>query len=243
MQTWKIGSLAKATGLTVRTLHHYHQVGLLSPSQRTAAGHRVYGEADVARLQQIVSLRSLGFGLEDIRAVLAGSELSPLRILELHASRLRDRIRTQQRLADRLDAVAAGLRTAGHVSADQLIHAIEEITTVDKYFTPEQQEQLASRREQIGDERIREVEAAWPRLIAEVEAEMERGTDPADPAVQALAKRWMGLVQEFTGGDPGIFRSAGQMWQNESRVGPFDAGHMRELIAYISRANAAGASA
>lgn len=49
-QAWKVGALARAAGLTVRTLHHYDHIGLLSPSARTGAGHRLYSEADVARL-------------------------------------------------------------------------------------------------------------------------------------------------------------------------------------------------
>ena len=46
----KVGTLAKKTGLTIRTLHHYEEIGLLSPSHRTASGQRLYGAEDVARL-------------------------------------------------------------------------------------------------------------------------------------------------------------------------------------------------
>jgi MerR family transcriptional regulator, thiopeptide resistance regulator len=52
-QAWKVGTLAKATGLTVRALHHYDHIGLLSPSRRTAAGHRLYTADDVAGLYRI----------------------------------------------------------------------------------------------------------------------------------------------------------------------------------------------
>ena len=239
MRTWKVGELAKATGLTVRTLHHYDEIGLLSPSHRTAAGHRMYAEGDVQRLQQIVSLRSLGFALDDVRGVLEGRELMPIQIVRMHADRLRQQIRTQQRLVERLDAVAAGLDKAEHVSADELIHLIEETTMFDKYYTPEQLDQLAARREQVGEARIAEVEAEWPRLMAEVRAEMDRGTDPSDPRVQELARRWTGLVREFTGGDPGIARSLNNLYQNEQSVMGMDVGPMREMGAYIARASAA----
>ena len=64
---WKVGELAERTGLTVRTLHHYDAIGLLSPSGRTGSnhgsGHRLYTAADVARLQQILSLKMLGFSI------------------------------------------------------------------------------------------------------------------------------------------------------------------------------------
>jgi DNA-binding transcriptional MerR regulator len=61
--TWKVGELAERTGVSVRTLHHYDEIGLLSPPWRTEVGHRLYSVRDILRLQQIRSLRALGFGL------------------------------------------------------------------------------------------------------------------------------------------------------------------------------------
>src|SRR5215471_16930299 len=78
-RTWKVGALAKATGLTVRTLHHYDNIGLLHPSARLAGGHRLYDADDVARLYRIIRLRQLGFPLSQVAEVLAAPEwqLSP----------------------------------------------------------------------------------------------------------------------------------------------------------------------
>ena len=59
----KVGELARSSGVSVRTLHYYDEIGLLRPSQQTATGHRLYSRADVVRLQQIRSLRSLGLPL------------------------------------------------------------------------------------------------------------------------------------------------------------------------------------
>ena len=144
---WKVGQLAKQTGTTVRTLHHYDEIGLLSPSRRTAAGHRLYGDDDVARLQQIASLRGLGFPLESIRELLDDRRMSPLEIVRMHADRVREQVRTQQRLVERLDALAAGLGTGRPVSAQELILTIEEINMFEKYYTPEQLDYLQQRRE------------------------------------------------------------------------------------------------
>ena len=74
---WKIGELARRTGLTVRTLHHYDEIGLLSPAERSDGGHRVYDEADVQRLYRIVSLRSLGFPLDAIAQALDSQAFDP----------------------------------------------------------------------------------------------------------------------------------------------------------------------
>src|SRR5205809_357472 len=77
MGMWQVGELARATGLTVRTLHHYDGIGLLVPSARNHAGHRRYTDSDVRRLHQIVALRGFGLGLAEIREVLDVSGPDP----------------------------------------------------------------------------------------------------------------------------------------------------------------------
>nr|MBX2819365.1 MerR family transcriptional regulator [Rhodothermaceae bacterium] len=72
----KVGALAKKTGLTVRTLHYYEEIGLLFPAGRSEKGYRLYGMVEVQRLQSILSLQQLGFALEDIRQVLDHEEYS-----------------------------------------------------------------------------------------------------------------------------------------------------------------------
>ena len=66
----RVGELARITGVSVRTLHHYGEVGLLPPPARNRAGHRVYGAQHVARLQQILVLKQLGLGLSQIKKIL-----------------------------------------------------------------------------------------------------------------------------------------------------------------------------
>ena len=85
----------------------------------------------------------------------------------------------------------------------------------EKYYTKEQHDSLKKRAEELGQDKIRDAEAEWPKLIASVRAEMEKGTDPKDPRVLALAKRWNELVLQFTGGDPGITQSLKNFYQGE----------------------------
>jgi len=68
--SYSVGQVAGFTGVTVRTLHHYDEIGLLSPSGRSMAGYRVYDESDLQRLQQILFYRELGFALEEIATIL-----------------------------------------------------------------------------------------------------------------------------------------------------------------------------
>src|SRR5205807_7712286 len=152
----KVGELAKRTGLTVRTLHHYDAIGLLKPSLHTEAGHRLYTAADVARLQQVISLRQLGLSLEEVRNCLDRPGFSPMELIRLHVARLREQIELQRGLCERLEAIAGRLRAAETVSADELLHTIEVMTMMDRYYTPEQQESLKKRAEQMGPERVRQ---------------------------------------------------------------------------------------
>ena len=101
----KVGALAARTGLSVRTLHHYDEIGLLRPSRRTAAGHRLYAMREVERLHMIASLRQLGLSLEEIRVSLDGSTYSLERVLELQVDRLRGEIQRQSRLVERLEGL------------------------------------------------------------------------------------------------------------------------------------------
>lgn len=234
----KVGELARRTGISVRTLHFYDEIGLVRPAGRTEGGHRVYGSAEVERLQQVSSLRALGMPLGEIRELL-DTEPSLLAVVELHADRLRAQVDATQRIVQRLDGIAALLRANGQVKTDRLIAMMEAMNMAEKYYSDEQLEWLRKRREEIGAERISEVEAAWPRLMAEVRAKMETGVDPADPAVQALMVRWRGLVAEFTGGDPDIARSLQSFFDNEDTM-PSGEAIDRELFAYVGRAMQAG---
>src|ERR687885_1099790 len=92
---WRVGELARRTGVSVRTLHYYEEIGLLSPSRRTEAGHRLYTAGDIVRLQKIKSLRYLGLTLEEIRDCLDRPDFSVRRVIELHLSRLREQIEVQ----------------------------------------------------------------------------------------------------------------------------------------------------
>jgi DNA-binding transcriptional MerR regulator len=234
----KVGELARRTGLSVRTLHHYDDLGLLSPSLRTAAGYRLYTPEDVARLQRILSLRQLGFSLEEIKRCIDEPDFSPLRVLELRLARAREQLALQQELCQRLEALTTQLRAAETPSVDQLLQTIEVMTMFEKYYTPEQLQELEARRQTLGEDAIRQVQEEWPQLIARMRAEMDKGSDPASEPVQKLAQRWGELIRAFTGGNPGIEKSLSTMYQQEPNAGA-QFGLDAQLFAYVNRAMAA----
>jgi DNA-binding transcriptional MerR regulator len=91
-EDYTVGVVAGLTGVSVRTLHHYDQTGLLQPGQRNAAGYRMYSPEDLQRLQRILFYRELGFGLEAIAAILADSESTNRDHLQRQRQLLADRI-------------------------------------------------------------------------------------------------------------------------------------------------------
>ncbi|MGY1808712.1 MerR family transcriptional regulator [Blastococcus sp. SYSU D00669] len=95
-----VGEVAALAGVTVRTLHHYDRIGLLSPSERTAAGYRRYTPSDLDRLHQVLVYRELGFPLEEIATLLDDPAADPVAHLRRQLALLRDRLeRTQQMVA------------------------------------------------------------------------------------------------------------------------------------------------
>jgi DNA-binding transcriptional MerR regulator len=241
---WKVGELAQRTGLSVRTLHYYDEIGLLRPSLHTEAGHRLYTAADVARLQQVLSLRQLGFSLEEVRDCLNRPDFSPLEVIRLHVARLREQIELQRGLCERLEGLAAYFRPAGDVSADAFLRTIEVMTMIENYYTPEQMKYLKKRREQLGEERMQQGPALWAELYEAVHVEMEKGTDPADPKAQELEKRRQALVNEFSGGDPGIEQSLKRLWTEQGDKLCAQYGYDPKLLEYLGKvAEAAKGSA
>ena len=95
-----VGEVAALAGITVRTLHHYDRIGLLSPSERTAAGYRRYTPADLDRLHRVLVYRELGFSLEEVATLLDDPDADPAVHLRRQHRLLRDRLeRTQAMVA------------------------------------------------------------------------------------------------------------------------------------------------
>jgi hypothetical protein len=160
-----------------------------------------------------------------------------LQSIDRHIRGLRRRIEHEAQLCRRLEETAARLRRRQKPSIDEIVHTIEGVVMSEKYFTPEQQEWVKARRGEVGEARIREVEAEWPVLIAEVRQHMESGTPPDDPRVLALAARWTALVEEFTNGNLGIAKSVATMYKHEPSV-QRKTGIDAAMMEYISRAGA-----
>lgn len=135
-RNWKVGELAKLTGLTIRTLRFYDQISLFSPSHHTASGHRLYTEADIARLHQILSLKQLGLPLDDIKAVLADERISLFEILSHQIGRIRQTMLAQQKLLQELEHVAGLMQRRKSLTIDDFTKLLAMMRiSHQKYFS------------------------------------------------------------------------------------------------------------
>jgi DNA-binding transcriptional MerR regulator len=210
---WKIGELARIAGVTVRALHHYDSVGLLVPSERTRSGHRLYSAADVERLYRLLALREVGLPLEEIGPLL-DSEDGIGDTVKRHLGRVEQQLGALEQMRLRLTRLLAAI-DGDEDSTQHLLDAMEAMKMFEKYYTPEQLEQLEQRRNELGEDRIKAVEQEWREIYAKLADLRGRGVDPAAPEAQAVGHRAGELIQMFTGGDPGITESLRRMYQQE----------------------------
>ena len=206
-EAMKIGELAKQTGLSIRTLHYYDEIGLLCPSHRNDIGHRLYSDEDIIRLQQILSLRQLGFTLKEIRECLENPDFSLSQVINLHRDKMREQIALSHTLLERLNGVARELETTESVAVENLIQVMETITMSEQYFTQEQQEIIESR--------FQDVEPEWQELITRAQVEMSKGTDLNSPSVQELARIWQWSMKSLIRGDRTLYESLVKTYQQQ----------------------------
>ncbi|MCV2366592.1 MerR family transcriptional regulator [Roseateles oligotrophus] len=242
---YTVGDLAKRCGLTVRALHHYEKLGLLTPSGRSEAGYRLYNEADVLRLHRLLAYRHSGLALKQIGVLLEAENPPLLEVLNRHIAEVERNLGRQQRLLRALKSVAerAAQNEAGGSEpgvSEHLLATMGMMQRYEKYFNEDDFARLERRRVALGPEALRASEAEWPALIKAVHEEMARGTEPASARVRALVARWQALMAQFTGDDAEVRAKFQTMWANEPLM-QRDTGVTPELIAYL-RASAGAAS-
>ena len=129
-QSLSVGEVARLSGVTIRTLHHYDEIGLLSPSARSAAGYRLYSDADVDRLQQILFYRELDFPLDEVKAIVD----DPAMDVVSHLRRQRELLQSRgERVAAMVQAIDRALeaRTMGReMSAEEKLEIFLDLPHV-----------------------------------------------------------------------------------------------------------------
>lgn len=195
-----VGELARRTGVTVRALHHYDELGLVRPSARSAAGYRLYTDADVLRLHEVMILRELGLPLAEIGAVLASPAHDRAAVLRRHRAAL---VARRDRLDGAIAAIDRTLTTRGAAMSP------DEMTELFDGFDPAAHAEEAEARwgdtdayRESARRTARYGAAEWEAIKTESDAIYRRlaelhaaGAAPDDPRVRAAvldhrAHRW-----------------------------------------------------
>ena len=198
--TYRAGEFAALSGVSVRTLHHYDQIGLLRPSGRTRSGHRLYTEKDLLHLQQILALRYLGFSLEQIGRLLTRPDYDVVASLRAQRDVLQERIDQLQDMGATLERLLCLLEVNGTWDPSLVARATQDASkALAQGGSKMDNEQMMKRFEELGQQlrpgEREEIESGWSELIAEVEANLH--LDPASPEAGALAERWNALRSEL----------------------------------------------
>lgn len=195
-----VGELARMTGLTVRALHHYDAIGLVRPSQRTAAGYRLYDDGDVRRLYQVLMYRELGLPLDAIAAALDDADGAD-ELLRQHRDAL---VAKRARLDAMIAELDARLTRGGPMTADDwkamfdgFDPSVYEAEVKERWGETDAYEESARRARAYGKD-------DWARYQAEARANGERlialmraGAAVTDPAVQAAVDEHRLLIERW----------------------------------------------
>jgi DNA-binding transcriptional MerR regulator len=244
---YRASEFARAAGVTVRALHHYDRIGLLKPARRTASGYRLYGERDFARLQQIVTLKFIGFPLKQIKDVLERDPFDLRTALRLQREILVEKGRRLSRAvraieeAERAIASGAGPGRAAFAKIIEVIEMQDNTDWMMNYYSEEARRKIGERAAAMGPEGLEQSQRDWAALIAEVNEAARAGVDPASERAQSLAARWQALIEAFTGRDPEVEAGLKKLYSDEANwPATFQKPYGDDAGSFISAAKAAG---
>lgn len=213
---WRVGELAAEAGVTVRTLKHYEQSGLMRPGGRTRGGHRLYDEADVERLYRIRACRAVGLSLAEIQVVLKDpGELAA--VLRAHLAQVEVELARLGQLRDRLRVLTDG----EPARPDALLETMHAMSVVERHVEPDSR---------AGAE-------LWGPLAEALREHMDRGRPVDDPRVRAIATRARARIREVAGGDARVEAALARL-RASGGAGPL-VGWDADLMRYLDQALAA----
>lgn len=235
MKLLRIGEIAKKAGVSVRTLHHYDEIGLLRPGHVNNVGHRFYNAIDIERLEQIVFMKSLGFSLDEISACLANKHSNFSHALSIQEQVIAQKIASLNKVSGLLRFMLARLKNKESTDTKELFFLIKEINDMEHSFTPEQLKKLQERYEKY-PEKAREVEQAWPILFKQFEEAMKAGLDPSCKEVQKLAEQAQIYIDLFTGQDKEIEARLDQAYEQNQENALKTWGVSKEVFEFATQA-------
>ncbi|RNL88044.1 MerR family transcriptional regulator [Sinomicrobium pectinilyticum] len=248
MKYHSVKKLAGIAGVSVRTLHYYDHIGLLKPSVRTAAGYRMYGEAALLRLQQILFYRELGFKLEEIREVLDDPEFDLLQALKVHKERLASEKKRLNALMATIDKTMYHLKNRKMMKPEDLYKGLPREQA--EIWRKEAMEKWPGQVEHAEKQLLKMDKASFQALQDGFKANTQKllqlsDRNPADVEVQSEIRKHYGYIMRFWGSpkttNAEAYKGLGDLYvQDEryTRVGgkpnPVFAEFLREAMHYFA---------
>lgn len=201
------GEAARISGLTIRTLQHYDNIGVLPASGRTEGGRRYYTESDMLKLEHVVFYRGLGFSLEQIKGRLLGREMdeSENNLLNTQKFILYNQVYSIQNSIAAIEGcqeiIGAGKTPPWSLLATfmQSLSAVDVAEWGDYEFSDEQTEIFKEHMPSLDD--VMDFYNTWKRLSIKAAAFHAAGVQPHEPIANALAKDWLDMADKATGGN------------------------------------------
>ncbi|NEX63936.1 MerR family transcriptional regulator [Noviherbaspirillum galbum] len=225
----KVGELARRTGLTVRTLHHYDEIGLLRPSARSGAGYRLYDLDDIERLHRIQALRQLDIPLAEIAALLQSDSADLGTVIDRQIAALEQQAERALLLRDRLASLRRLVHLKDEANVGDWLDTLAMMAVYDRYFTPEELQRLRARENTHT--------AILERLVGQVRDLMQRGVSPASPEALALAGPWLVHSLEHMAGDSRLIHKLDALHREQSEIQRLT-GVDRAMLDYMTEATA-----
>jgi len=190
-----VGDLAKLTGITVRALHHYDEIGLVVPSERSSAGYRLYSDADVRRLQQVLLFRELGLPLDEIAAAI-DSAADRADLLRQHREALLTKRARLDAMVSAVDTALATLEKGTTMQPDDVKQMFEgfdpaqyEEEVKERWGDTDAYKESARRTKSYGKAEWQQIKDESAAIYAALADQMRAGTPVTDAKVQALVEQ------------------------------------------------------
>jgi DNA-binding transcriptional MerR regulator len=248
-----VGEVAELAGVTVRALHHYDELGLLTPSGRSEAGYRLYSYEDLARLREILIWRALEFSLTDIGSLLDDPGHDRLIALERQRELIEREIDRLGTLAAAVDAAIAARRNGAQLEVTTMFEGFDsseyEDEARERWGDTEAYQESARRTREYGEAEWNEIRRESSEIVDGLAALMRAG-EPADgAAARALAERHRDhLSRWFYPCSPEMHRGLGELYvaddrfaQVYEREGPGLAAYFHDAILANAEGQASGA--
>lgn len=217
----KVKEVSDLSGISIRTLHHYDEIGLLSPSQKTPAGYRLYSAADLETLQQILFFKELGFSLKTIKEIIQSPSFDRYEALQLQKKLLLEK---RARLDKMIDLVE---KTIKHEKGEIEMSNKEKFAGFDFSHNPYEQEA----RERWGDEAVDQSNARLAKMSKEEQKQMGeqmnaiyrklahlKDNPPESEEAQAAIGEWFTFLNGTVGNySLAAFKGLGEMYVADER--------------------------